>query len=85
MEFADKTINPDYRLKDLGNGLFQIHSKNYGAFEGTPGTICKKVVSMGVKETELSRAVNRMSRDSSTMADFDANGNLLVTWKRVSK
>lgn len=69
-----------YRLKNLNNGLFQIHSTKYrNAYEGTPAMVFKKAVEMGVKEMSLRLAVNYMHAMRHDYAEFTSDGILTKT------
>jgi hypothetical protein len=64
-----------FRLRDLKNGLFQIHKSNGPAFEGTPRSLFAQAVKMGIPERELSKAVNALHTYHDHYADFDDYGN----------
>lgn len=67
-----------YRLRNLKNGLFQIHSTKYRtAFEGTPETLFHKAQAMGIPESELSKAVNEMLARGDDYADFGIYGHFI--------
>lgn len=66
-----------FRLRDLKNGLYQIHKKNGEAFEGTPKTIFETAIKMGIQPVELTFSVNAMYRDHAHYADFDSSGRLV--------
>lgn len=72
-----------YRLRDLKNGLFQIHGPK-AAFEGTPRSIFTQAVKMGVSINALTLAVNVMSRENHDYADFSNQGTFLHTKKNRS-
>lgn len=65
-----------FRIRDLKNGLYQVHKKNGPAFEGTPNLLFKKAVEMGIQEKELVFAVLRLSNEGHDYADFDGTGRL---------
>ena len=69
-----------YRLRDLKNGLFQIHSKRHNpAYEGTPRSVFATASKMGVPEQELATAVNQLQYTGHDYADFDDNGRFMYT------
>lgn len=70
-----------FRLRDLKNGLFQIHKKNGQAFEGTPRSIFSVAIKMGIEEKELAYAVNQLQASNHDYADFGVNGRFLFTKK----
>lgn len=74
-------VNDMFRLRDLKNGLFQIHKKNGPAYEGTPRVLFTKAVQLGLPETELSTAVNQLNVYKDDYADFSGSGKLLYTKK----
>lgn len=74
-----------FRLRDLKNGLYQIHSKKSGmGYEGTPVTIFKTALKLGVSKADLRKAVNHLFVNNEHYADFDASGLLLTTVKETS-
>jgi hypothetical protein len=79
--YTNQLYKTKYRLKDLKNGLFQVHSKFDGAYEGTPTIIFHKAKQMGINPLELKRAVDLLNREDKHAADFDGDGNLVVVWK----
>jgi hypothetical protein len=57
--------SPDmYRLRDLKNGMYQIHKKNGPAYEGTPTSIFKTAIKMGIQPGELTYSVEAMQKDN---------------------
>ena len=68
-----------FRLRDLKNGLFQIHKSNGPAYEGTPRSIFDAAIKMGVIEKELVHAVNQLDLRSDDYADFRSDGHLMFT------
>lgn len=75
-----------YRLRDLKNGLFQIHSQRHRqAFEGTPRSIFATAVKMGVDQRELVTAVNELQKSGHDYADFGIQGRFLFTRKNGEK
>ncbi len=73
-----------FRLRDLKNGLYQIHKQNGQAFEGTPLSIFTQAVKMGVVQKELLVAVEQLKMNSHDYADFNDYGRLKWT-KRNGK
>ncbi len=53
-----------YRLRDLKNGMYQIHKKNGPAYEGTPTSIFKTAIKMGIQPGELTYSVEAMQKDN---------------------
>jgi hypothetical protein len=83
--YTKNTRNKVFRLRDLKNGLFQIHSKKSGmGYEGTPVMIFRTALKLGVSKTELRKAVNHLYVNGDHYADFDASGLLLTTVKETS-
>ena len=70
-----------FRLRDLKNGLYQIHKKNGPAYEGTPKLIFKRAVQLGVVEEELTAAVTQLTYYGHDYADFGVYGRLMWTKK----
>lgn len=68
-----------YRMKDLKNGNYQIHSEHHGAFEGTLGPIFKKAVEIGVETSSVEKAVREMSRLNHKVAEFGISGIFMFT------
>ena len=66
-----------FRLRDLKNGLYQIHKKNGPAFEGTPKSIFEKAVQLGVNVDDLTYSVNVMKTQHAHYADFDPSGRCI--------
>lgn len=65
-----------FRLRDLKNGLYQIHKKGGQAFEGTPTPILQAAVKMGVSQNSLIQATLELQRSGKDFADFDEYGRL---------
>jgi hypothetical protein len=71
-----------YRIRDLKNGLYQVHSKRHNqAFEGTPKTLFEKAISLGIKPMELSKAVHDLKQHSFDYAEFGDNGIYMYSKK----
>lgn len=67
-----------FRLRDLKNGLYQIHMTSGPAFEGTPRSIFHKAINLGVKEQALVKAVNLINLNNYDYADFYSSGEFKV-------
>lgn len=74
------------RLKDLKNGLYQIHSSKHGAFEGALNPIFWEAVSWGVETKELNYAVKHLAESGDDYADFGVFGSFMFSGrnKKVS-
>lgn len=70
-----------YRLKNLGNRVFQIHQKGGPAFEGDTNSIFVKAVQLGIQLKFLIVATNELFKCGHDYADFDRSGTLLYTRK----
>lgn len=57
MNYEFKENNGPFRLKDLKNGMFQIHSKKFGAYEGTLRPILDTAMRWGINCNELKYAL----------------------------
>ncbi len=68
-----------FRLRTLKNGLYQIHSKTGQAYEGTPRSVFTTAIKMGVKEQELTYAVQQLEERNDDYADFGNFGKFLYT------
>lgn len=69
-----------FRLRDLKNGLYQIHSSSHTkAYEGTPMSVFAQAVKMGVQQRELIAAVNNLTKLGHDYADFNDYGRLVKT------
>lgn len=69
-----------YRLRDLKNGLYQIHSSRHRpAYEGTPKSVFALAVQIGVQQDDLVYAVNFLNKNGHDYADFDDSGRFLNT------
>lgn len=60
---------------------YQIHSRNFGAFEGTLTDITWKAIEMGIEQEELTYAYKVMSENKDTVAEFGINGSFLYSHK----
>ena len=70
----------EMRLRDLKNGLYQIHSK-HGAFEGRLNLIYWKAVKWGINPVDLAFAVKLMKTENHDYANFGVFGGLLYSAK----
>lgn len=68
-----------FRLRDLKNGLYQIHKKDGPAFEGTPMSIFQEAVKLGVKQEDLVLAAHSLKEKNHDYADFTDSGRLKLT------
>jgi hypothetical protein len=68
-----------YRLRDLKNGLYQIHKKNGPAYEGTRWIVLTTAVKMGIREADLVQAVVALQKLNHDYADFTGYGELRYT------
>jgi hypothetical protein len=67
-----------FKLKDLGNGHFQVHSPK-GAFEGPKDVIFAKAKELGVQYGELDIASDFMEEQGHEIAHFGIFGKFLFT------
>lgn len=74
-----------FRLRDLKNGLYQIHKDNGQAFEGTPLSVFEQAIKMGVVQSELLMAAESLKRHNHDYADFNSYGRLRWTRKNGVK
>lgn len=70
-----------FRLRDLKNGLYQIHKEKGPAYEGTPMSIFTQAVRMGIVQKELIAAVHMLTKNQDDYADFNDYGRLKFTRK----
>lgn len=66
-----------FRLRDLKNGLYQIHKTNGPAYEGTPFSIFKEAVKLGVVQQELLIAVDFLKKNKHDYAEFNDYGRFI--------
>jgi hypothetical protein len=66
-----------YRVKNLKNGLYQLHSKKYGAFEGTRENIIGKCLQMDLDAKDIAYVFRQFDENNKDMADFGVLGGLL--------
>jgi hypothetical protein len=75
-----------YRLKKVQNGMFQIHSKKHSnAYEGTPKSIFKMCMEMGIEEHELFYALGEMDQKEHDYAEFGVWGRFILSGKTPQK
>lgn len=67
-------------LKDLKNGLYQIHSEYNGAFEGTISAIFKRIKKWGINENDFIYATRLLKETGDIYADFGIFGRFLYTY-----
>lgn len=70
-----------FRLRDLKNGLYQIHKTKGPAFEGTPRSIFTEAIKMGIVEQHLAYAVVTLDKKDHDYADFTTQGLFIATMK----
>jgi hypothetical protein len=70
-----------FRLRDLKNGLFEIHKSSGEAWQGTPKILFNKAMQLGVPEPELTKAVHRLTASGDDYADFERDGRFKMTAK----
>lgn len=70
-----------FRLRDLKNGLYQIHKTNGPAWEGIPQKVFEEAVKMGIQFPELQWAVRRLSMEHCDYADFNKDGKLKAIFR----
>lgn len=74
-----------YRIKFVPEKLvYQIHSSNYGAFEGDLVSITKKAIEMGLDQDELTTAYETMNENKDTVAEFGINGTFMYSHKKAT-
>ena len=69
-----------YRIKDLKNGKFQIHSKMYGAFEGSKESIIRKALDWKLDFEDLFYAFSCFLQGDD-YADFGVFGRFITSHK----
>lgn len=71
-----------FRLRDLKNGLYQIHSSMHrDGYEGVPRSIFPAATHMGVQTNALLVAVRELQATGKDYADFNQNGQLIELGK----
>lgn len=68
-----------YRLRDLKNGLYQIHKRDGKAFEGNLEVIKLAAVGMGIKSQEFDIAVFELEYQDHDYAEFGIWGRFVFT------
>ena len=71
-----------FRIK-YKNKKYQIHSSNFGAFEGNLVQITEKAIEMGIEQEELVFAYNAMRNNKDDVANFGVNGRFLFSKKEM--
>lgn len=82
MTDQEKSAGGKYRVIDLKNSKYQLHTKAGGAVEGTFKSVFKHGIKMGVKFSELEFAFLELERTGDTVAEFGVLGNFLFTHTR---
>jgi hypothetical protein len=77
--------NGMYRLRDLKNGLYQIHVMDGAAFEGPVGPIFKKCVELGLRPAEVEEALCDLTRLNHDYAEFGVFRHYIFTAKDEKK
>ncbi len=67
-----------FRLRDLKDGNYQIHSTR-GAFEGPKEMILRKTLELGIISTELEFAIGDMYRRDHNTAEFGVCGTFIYS------
>ena len=81
MNQLSKRTFANYRMRDLKNGSYQIHSTNDGAFEGTVTQIFAIGLQWGLNEEDMIQAVLEMEELGHDFAEFGTMGRLIFTGK----
>jgi len=69
-----------YRLKFIPEKkVYQIHSSEYGAYEGSLTQVTEKALEMGVQGKEITLAYEIMDKNKHTKAEFGLNGCFLYS------
>lgn len=68
-----------FRIRDLKNGLYQVHKKNGPAFEGELKQIAKKGKYMGINIDHMLMAIEKLCLNDHDYADFNDKGLLIYT------
>lgn len=69
------------RLRDLKNGTYQLHSKKHGALEGDLHPVFWEAVNWGVSASELTHAIEELTKKGDDYAEFGMLGSFLFTAK----
>lgn len=70
-----------FRLRDLKNGMYQIHKTKGPAYEGTPYSIFQEAVKLGVKQEDLVLATHTLKETGYDYADFNDSGKFQAVFK----
>lgn len=70
-----------YRLRDLKNGLWQIHVSNGPAYEGTFSKIYRECVRLGLPHKEIEDAVVELRNNEDDYAEFGVFGTFMFTMR----
>ena len=69
-----------YKIKYLpGKNICQLHTTNYGAWEGSLEIVVNKVIEIGMRQEELSMAIEEMFNNQHNIAEFGVNGYFILT------
>ena len=60
---------------------YEIHSSQFGAFEGTLVQVTEKALEMGISQDELTEAYEIMNDNRDTVAEFGINGSFMYSHK----
>jgi hypothetical protein len=65
----------DFRFRILKNGLYQVHTKVKGAYEGGAASVVNKAIELGIRKKDLQHALTRLlDNPDHDYADFEARG-----------
>lgn len=78
-DFNYKGFGSSYRIRDLKNGLYQIHASEGKAFEGTIQHIFAIGLAWGLDEEDMIAAVMEMTDNGHDYAEFGRYGRLIFT------
>ena len=81
MTLITKTGIRVYRLRDLKNGLFQIHVSDGPAYEGAQDVIIAAAINMGLDYDDLKFAVFELETTNHDYAEFGIFGRFIYTAK----
>ena len=74
-----------YRLRDLKDGMYQIHSKKQGAMEGPLQPIFRQAIEWGVVPKDLIYAIRHLKSSGDDYADFGIFGSFIFSMKDKKK
>ena len=71
-----------YRIKYIPEKqVYQIHSSQFGAYEGSLTLITEKAIEMGISQEELTIAYKVMSENKDIVAEFGINACFIYSHK----